>query len=102
MSSTDEGMNVRLFGVISSLPTITGVGPGTSMSLPCSSVTNHRSSPGLAGFGCFGSSHGAQKRMTHSPSLLVGGLPAQITRWRTCGLSVRIQPMSVRNCVSRK
>ena len=67
-----------------------------------SSDTYQRNSPGLAGLGWFGSSHAAQKRLTHSPSAVVGGLPAATTRWRMSGLSVRSQPISVRNWLSVK
>lgn len=95
-------MKVRLLGCISSPDTITGSGPATSWSSPFSLEMYQRSSPGFAGFGWRGSSHGAQKRFTHSPSGPVGGLPAQTMRWRTFGLSMRIQAFRVRNCVSVK
>ena len=51
-------------------------GPATQTGSPSLSLMNHRSSPGLAGLGCIGSSQGANQMINQLPSSESGGLVA--------------------------
>ena len=102
MSDSWDGMNVRESAITYSPLIKCGPGPSTSSSLPSSPVVYQRSSPGLAGLGCFGSSHAAQRRTTHNPSGRVGGFPAPTTRQRCLGFADRFQPLINTYCDSVK